>query len=209
MNTTRNTVNKAVMARITRNGKLYQCDFTLKEYITWENAEVAAQRWVRNKLKFLPPKRSMVKGANTTRNTSGFVGITRKKMVNTRSYGHYEYWSWIARWPSCPNPGGITWTTNKVGDDEAFVLAVLSRRLESIDRDKIRAEFSKIQGTEAYDEIIRKKRQDAPESELRTTSRSWKRDHVADVVHPGTELDDTLEAQAEASVGDVSKTPQV
>jgi hypothetical protein len=38
----------------------------------------------------------------------------------------------------------------------AFVLAVLSRRLETISRDKILTEFESILGTKAYDEIVSK-----------------------------------------------------
>jgi hypothetical protein len=66
----------------------------------------------------------------------------------------YEYWRWVANWPGCRNKGGVVWYLHQYGEDDAFVLAVLSLRLESVNRDRILIEFDRIDGTNAYHEIL-------------------------------------------------------
>jgi len=74
MHLTKNVQEKCVMARVMRQKKLHQRNFTLKEYGTWEKATRAAKRWIDKILPRLPPKiRS--KGLMTRRNHSGVVGV--------------------------------------------------------------------------------------------------------------------------------------
>ena len=161
MGTTRNYPNRSVMARVMRQGKRHQEDFYLHEYGSWKKAEKAAQKWVDEKIEALPPRQN-IKNLMTKRNSSGVVGVNLSKQVQRRPYGEYEYWKWIARWPNCPNSGGVSWSTNEWGDEDAFVLAVITRQMESAEREKIKKEFTKIKGTEEYQEIIKLKKQYAP-----------------------------------------------
>jgi hypothetical protein len=97
------------------------------------------------------------KGRMTRRNHSGEVGVHRSLgIVKKRNGNVYECPKWIARWPGCPNKGGISWSEKQFEHEGAFVLAVLSRRLETINRDKILTEFESIHGTKKYPEIVSK-----------------------------------------------------
>lgn len=154
MSITKNIPMKCVMARVMRHSKKYQKNFTLKEYGSWEKAEQAAKRWVKGREKNLPPKLSS-KGRMTKRNRSGVVGVRLAQNIKRKKSGAvYEYWRWVAFWPKCPLKGGIGWSINKFGDDDAFVLAVLSRRNETIDRDFLVNELRKIYSSEEYYEIL-------------------------------------------------------
>ena len=56
MNLTKNVQEKCVMARVMRQKKMHQRNFTLKGYGTWEKATRAAKRWIDKILRKLPPK---------------------------------------------------------------------------------------------------------------------------------------------------------
>ncbi len=53
---TRNYQEKCVMARVMRETKLYQKNFSLKEYGNWKNAELAGGKWIRELLPTLPAR---------------------------------------------------------------------------------------------------------------------------------------------------------
>jgi hypothetical protein len=80
-NTTRNTSSRCVMARITRNGEKHQKNFTLRQYGTWKAAQAAADKWVAETKRALPPPAPR-KDRMTRRNSSGIVsGRHEKKYV--------------------------------------------------------------------------------------------------------------------------------
>lgn len=149
---TKNKQEKCVMARIRRRHKTYQKNFTLNEYGTWEKAGVAAKKWVDKLLPTLPAP-IPIKGRMTKRNTSGVVGVRLIESIRKKNGKEYCDWRWIAFWPECPLTGGIGWSVNKYGDVQAFVRAVLARRLETIDRERIEREWLRIRGMKKYEKI--------------------------------------------------------
>lgn len=161
-NITRNLESKCIMARVMRFKKKYQKDFTLKDYGTFEAAERAAKKWIGGKKKVLPPPQTS-KNIMTNRNQSGVVGVRLARNLKRKPNGlEYEYWRWMAFWPDCPFTGGLGWSINKHGENDAFVLAVLSRKLESVNRDRILLELERIRNTDDYDDILAIKTQEAP-----------------------------------------------
>jgi hypothetical protein len=93
----------------------------------------------------------------TRRNHSGEVGVHWSPGIVKKPNGNvYGCPKWIAKWPNCPNKGGISWTEKQFEHEGAFVLAVLSRRLETINRDKILTEFESILGKKKCAEIVSK-----------------------------------------------------
>jgi hypothetical protein len=158
MNTTRNKQSRSVMARVMRGGQRHQANFALTEYRTWKAAEAAAQKWLRKTLKKLPERVMPQKGMQTKRNTSGIVGVRLAAKRKHSEYDKkYEYWYWVAHWPGCPFSGGVSWPVNKFGDDGAFVLAVLTRKHESTDRDAMLAKYRRYQKTKACKQLLKKK----------------------------------------------------
>jgi hypothetical protein len=144
------------MARVMRQKQKHHKNFSLKKCGSWSKAMCAARLWVKKKLPKLPPKISS-KGRMTRRNHSGEVGVHRSPgIVRKRDGNVYECPKWVARWPRCPNKGGISWSEKQFEHKGAFVLAVLSRRHETINRDKILTEFESILGTKKYAEIVSK-----------------------------------------------------
>ena len=153
---TKNVQEKCVMARVMRQKKKHQHNFTLKQHGTWKKATRAAKRWIDELLPKLPPKiRS--KGLMTRRNHSGVVGVHWSLgIVRKRNGNVYECPRWIARWLGCPYHGGISWMEKQFEHEGAFVLAVLSRQLETINRDRILTKFESILDTKKYKEIVSK-----------------------------------------------------
>ena len=153
---TKNTKERCVMARVMRQKKMHQENFSLKEYGTWPNAIRAAKRWLNKKLPTLPPK-LVSKNRMTRRNHSGVVGVHWSPGIVKRPNGNvYECPRWIAKWVGCKFHGGISWMEKQFEHEGAFVLAVLSRQLETVNRDKILTEFESIHGTKKYKEIVSK-----------------------------------------------------
>jgi hypothetical protein len=151
-NTTRNTSSRCVMARITRNGEKHQKNFTLRQYGTWKAAQAAADKWVAETKRALPPPAPR-KDRMTRRNSSGIVGVwaflddTKK---NT-------YCRWYARWPGCPNRGGVSFSADRMGDDDAFACAYLARKYETVDREWILRKLESFKRTKQYKEILKLK----------------------------------------------------
>ncbi len=160
MHTTRNTRQKAVIARITRQGKLYQQNFPLSQHKTWEKAEKAAQKWVKDTLPTLPPSARRA-GRMTSRNTSGVVGVWRASTTVRKANGkNYRYNRWVARWPGCPLRGGVFWGAAEYGEDGAFVLACLTREMETADRDEVLAKYEKVAKTKKFQSYLEKRKGD-------------------------------------------------
>jgi hypothetical protein len=159
MNITRNLAEGCVMARIMRDAIMYQKNFAVSRYESWEAAEKEGQKWIRKQKKILPPCRMNEEGRMTRRNRSGVVGVYIAKTTRRKPNGKkYEYWKWIARWPDCPVNGGVTWTINEeTSDDDAFALAFLSREMRSVDKVVIRRRLSRIYGSKKHMKIMEEK----------------------------------------------------
>ena len=142
------------MARVMRQKKMHQENFSLKEYGTWPKALRAAKRWLNKTLPTLPPK-LISKDRMTSRNHSGVVGVYRSSgIVRKRNGNMYECPRWIARWPGCKYRGGLSWSVKQFEEEGAFVLAALSRRRETINRDTILTEFESIAGTKQFKDVV-------------------------------------------------------
>ena len=142
------------MARVMRQGVRHQANFSLKSHKTWEAAEREGAKWVRAKIKELPPP-TTCKDRMTKSNSSGVVGVHfDPHIVKKLSGKKYSCPRWVARWPQCKKRGGVFWYLNQWDDDGAFVLAVLSRQLEIEDRSKILTRFDEIADTAKYDAIL-------------------------------------------------------
>jgi hypothetical protein len=156
-NTTKNRASKCVMARIMRQGEAHQKNFGLREYRTWKAAEEAAQKWIRKMKKELPPEAER-RGRMTKRNKSGIVGVW-PRITNFKSKNSdIDYCRWYSRWPGCPLKGGISFSAEIFGDDEAFAMAYLAREHETIDRQFIEKKFKQFKKTKKYEKLIEQKK---------------------------------------------------
>ena len=91
----------------------------------------------------------------TNANTSGEVGVYLVRTeFRKKGKKHHNYYSWVARWPGCRFNGGLSWSWQRFGDDGAYVLAVLSRRMRTVDREAILERFVEIKGRPEYDQIL-------------------------------------------------------
>jgi len=169
---TKNEPNRCVMGRIMRQRHHHKKDFYVSDFGgSWDKAWAAADRWEKAMAKILPSRLS-AKGMMTKRNHSGVVGVNLSQQINHRPHKTYRYWRWVARWPGCPLNGGLGWSTNQWGDEDAFVLAFISRREESTNRPKIIEEFKSIRGTEEHRDILSLKKQIPPEADRDRSSPS-------------------------------------
>ena len=148
-NYTRNTAAKCVSARITRGGHLYSKNFGLAEYKSWRAAEKAAVAWIEGIKPKLPPA-IPPKNRMTQRNTSGIVGVQLKHGIKK---GIWETYAWQATWPG--QPGGVRFGVTKYGDTQAFVLAAIASKLETVDRQAIEKEYARVKGTPQYRALLR------------------------------------------------------
>jgi len=144
------------MARLMRKGVNHQKNFTLAKYGTWSKAEAAAQSWVKVQLKKLPPVESG-KGRMTKRNESGFVGVYAQLNRNHQNKNFNDDIRWSARWPGCPNRGGVSFSARKFGDKDAFICAWLARNHETVDRDWILTRLKTFKKTKKCSQILKQK----------------------------------------------------
>ena len=94
-------------------------------------------------------------GRMTSRNTSGIVRVNPKR---SPAKGQYYYF-WNAKWKGCQNPGGVPWPCKSHTNDGAYVLAALTVKLRTVNRDRVIEEFEKIKGTKEHREILKLKPQ--------------------------------------------------
>jgi hypothetical protein len=144
------------MARLMRKGVNHQKNFTLAQYGTWQKAQAAADKWVKSQLKSLPPVESG-KGRMTKRNESGFVGVYAQLNKNRHNKNLSDDIRWSARWPECPNRGGVSFSARKYGDSDAFICAWLARNHETVDRDWILERLKSFKKTKKCAQILRQK----------------------------------------------------
>lgn len=143
------------MARVMRQSVRHHRNFSLAKYGSWEAAEAAAAAWLDALLPTLPPQVPR-EGRRLVVNTSGEPGVSLGCSIFRRpDRPPLEYYRWTARWPGCPLRGGVNWSWSTYGDEDAYVLAVLSRRLRIVDRDQLVAKLREIAGTEEYRAILR------------------------------------------------------
>jgi hypothetical protein len=132
--------------------------FSARDYGSNKKAHERAIKRFESLLLTLPPKQT-TKNILTARNKSGVVGVMLDKKITIRSKKTYSQWRWIAFWPGAAKT--IAWTVSpkKYSDNDAFVLAVLTRTHETTDRKFILIEFAKIRETITYKQILAKKNQ--------------------------------------------------
>lgn len=142
-----------------RDATQHQENFSLKKYGSWESAESAAQSWISELKSSLPESRRNEVNRLTTRNASGVVGVWLSKNVYRRKDRKKQvYWSWKSKWPGCELSGGLAWKISEgLIDDDAFVLAVLARKHQSVDREFLKSELLRIYGSNWHYEIIEAK----------------------------------------------------
>jgi hypothetical protein len=118
-----------------------------------------AVEFTRRKNKTLPkPEPQSTVGRLTTRNTSQVVGVSPvRRIIRKPSGRELAFFSWRAAWVGCPHAGGVTWPCKTHGCKDAFVLAVLTRAMRSVNRRRILESLEAIRGTDIYREIVRKK----------------------------------------------------
>jgi hypothetical protein len=151
----RNQASRSVRAKVMRQKKVHEEYFPLSRYGSWLRAEAAARAWLKELMPTLPPPAAR-EGRLTKRNHSGVVGVYRSGGVVRKPDGKvYESPRWVADWEGCPLRGGLSWSVKGFGEEGAFVLAVLSRRLKSVDRDLILQYLEEIFETPEFDEICR------------------------------------------------------
>lgn len=138
---------------------MYHEAFALSKYEgSWTKAEAAARKR-RDELLPSMPERDHGKGRLTKRNTSGVVGVSLGLRTVTQADGSLcTYTRWIAKWPECPKRGGMPWSVIAYGEDDAFVLAALSREMESTNSEEILARLEQIREKKAYNEILSKRK---------------------------------------------------
>lgn len=158
-NLTKNVQEGCYMARIMRQGNKYQKNFPAKKWGGWAKARDAAAAWVAEKKGELPTIEESRLGNMSSRNQSGVVGVyLRRTLMKKPSGVEYEYWSWMARWPGCSLNGGIRFGIAKsVTDEDAFTLAVIARQMKEVNRDKVKAEFKRLEGTKEHKAILNRK----------------------------------------------------
>lgn len=155
-NITRNIQENCVVLRFQRQHQTWHETFSIRKFGGWTKAEAAAKKRREELIKELPDPIPQ-KGRMTKRNQSGVVGVHFSEKKHTKPNGKvYWYPQWYTKWPGCPRRGGVAWSVNQFGFDDAFVLAVLTREMESVDRKKILAKFKRLKGTKKYKDILKK-----------------------------------------------------
>lgn len=127
---TGNEVERVVMARIQRDGRLYQQNFSLHRYGSWETAAKAAEEWLAELITRLPEP----SGAQTrlsARNRSGIIGVHYDSGARALQNGRQvAYPAYVSRWPGAKIAIRWRFSINQ-GAETAFLMAALSRELRS------------------------------------------------------------------------------
>jgi hypothetical protein len=90
------------------------------------------------------------------------VGVFQHRAVRQRRGRNVIYRSWVAWWSKCKTAGGVRWSAKKYGEDDAFVLAVLCRRLETHIRARVLEELNETRRTIEYNKILELRRGKRP-----------------------------------------------
>ena len=104
------------------------------------------------------PSPTSTEGRMSSRNTSRVVGVNpAATTIRKPSGAEYTYYSWRADWVGCPHSGGVSWPCKTQGCKNAYVLAVLTRDLRTVNRGRVLEELQAIRGTQQYRAIVTKK----------------------------------------------------
>ena len=143
--------------RITRDKVLYQENFSVKDHGSWEAAEKAGLKRLKELLPNMPPKKT-IKGVKTRRNTSGVVGVRMLESVKEGEHNSWRYLRWQASWPG--NRAGSSWGIDKYGDHRAFICACIARHHETNDRQFIESEYKRLKGSAQVKKWLSQKSQE-------------------------------------------------
>ena len=152
-----NKVAGCWMLRVSRNKVLYQENFSVKEYGSWEAAEEAGLKRLKELIPNMPQPKT-IKDVKTRRNISGVVGVRLLESIKHGKHGSWHYLRWQASWPS--NHAGSSWGIDKYGDDRAFICACIARHHETADRKFIESEYHRIKGGAQYQNFLMQKKQE-------------------------------------------------
>jgi hypothetical protein len=115
-----------------------------------EGVLAEALHYAHEKNQELGPTPKPAKGLLTLRNTSGVVGVNLDQQIIKEN----TYYSWAARWPG--NRAGVRFSINSWGGDEkSFLLACISRELESKDRELIQHTYRQYQQENKLEHYLR------------------------------------------------------
>jgi hypothetical protein len=127
-----NTAEKQFVYRRRLHGKPYYRGFSYRGDAKKSAVKKEAVRYAHQMNDRLGPTITTPKGTKTVRNSSGVVGVG----LSRNTVRGQEYYSWVARWPG--NQSGTRFSVDAHGgDNKAFLLACISRELETDDRKKI------------------------------------------------------------------------
>lgn len=123
------------LVRIRRNGEKTSEFFADAQHGGKRKAKKLAQQRYAELCKTLgPPNTRATKNRITARNSTGKVGVHIARSVDTR-WGKCEYTSYCASWIATNGERQkISFSWNKYGDEAAYELACIARKLESKDR---------------------------------------------------------------------------
>lgn len=125
------------MVRIMRRGKMHQRFFSDRNNGGKRKALAAAREHYAMLEETLPPIQSQ-KGRETSRNSSGVVGVHLAHDVDSR-YPDCEYWSYVASWlDENGKRVNVRFAWNRYGDQLAWELACIARQKEIRDREEVR-----------------------------------------------------------------------
>ncbi|MEM7781888.1 MAG: AP2 domain-containing protein [Planctomycetota bacterium] len=116
--------------RLQRRKKKYSQFFSDLNY-GGKRASLQAAKVYRDELEEENPKASVAQNARSlsTRNKSGVVGVRLHEQKDRRGDYEYHYWYWVAQWTDGHGRRKTkSFSIHQYGDDEAFRLAVQSRK---------------------------------------------------------------------------------
>ena len=96
-------------------------------------------------------------GRMTKRNSSGMVGVWPRITSFQSDSVDIDYCRWYARWPGCPLKGGVSFSAEIFGDNDAFTLAYLAREHQTIDRAWLVKKLQQFRKTAKYQSVLAQK----------------------------------------------------
>jgi hypothetical protein len=147
-----NKAEKQFVYRRRLHGKPYYRGFSYRGTEKKSFVKEQAIRYARKMNDRLGPTVTTPKGVKTARNSSGVVGVG----LSRNTVRGHEYYSWVARWPG--NQSGTRFSVDAHGgDNKAFLMACISRELETDDRKKIERAYKRWRVTGKARTFLQKK----------------------------------------------------
>lgn len=130
-------LSKGFMVRICRKGKHINEFFSDSRFGSRSKARHAAEQRYQELIEEHGPANMSMKDKLTKRNTTGLVGIHIVHGIDNRWPG-CEYWAYCASWVNEDRTRGkISFSWNKYGEKDALELAMMARKHEITDRQKL------------------------------------------------------------------------